>query len=122
MIDIERITEQAVESYFGKPSRPEYYSDKFRAITPDEEKLLAEAYMLRGEPFSSKAWINLYAEWLNKNTRKDLKQGVAGMKELCTMGVFYWTKVKNNKTYERKVETSMRARALLNEQTIGIHN
>ena len=74
----------------------EYYSHKFIGLDKEAKSVLGKAYLIRQEPWSNPKWVEIYADWLIATKHKFQKEE-EGLKQMRTMAVFYFEKIKVDK-------------------------
>jgi len=91
-----RESNKAEVNYDKKPVNTGYFSHKFIGLNDQAKEVLAKVYLLRRTPYTDPQWLHLYKDWLIATDKKYHDQG-EGLKELKTMAVYYWEKIKLGK-------------------------
>ncbi len=103
--EINRTTKEA-HTYDKKPVNTGYYSHKFIDLNDKAKEVLAKVYLIRRDSYKKPEWADLYKDWMIATDRKYHNQG-EGLKELKTMAVYYFEKIKQKQDSLVKKDTRM---------------
>ncbi len=102
---INKATKEA-PTYDKKPINTGYFSHKFIGLNDQAKEVLAKVYLIRRDSYKNPEWAELYKDWLVATDSKYHKEG-DGLKELKTMAVYYWEKIKQGQDKLIKKDTRM---------------